>query len=117
MTMEKSLPPVQYLINEAGQRTGVVLNWESYQALQQASHAADPDLLIGLSQPELQALGAGMLAAPHQERLNILQEHQREGQLSADEARELDDLLERIDSMNTLKARARYTLQHLAAAV
>ena len=114
--MEKAHAPVQYLVNEDGRRTGVVLDWESYQALQQASRAADPDLLVGLSEPELQALGTGMLAAPHQERLNVLLERNREGRLSADEARELDGLLERIDSMNTLKARACYTLQHLGAA-
>ena len=113
--MEKILAPVHYIVSEDGERTGVVLDWESYQALQQASRAADAEVLVGLSESELQALGAGMLAAPHQERLNALLERNRAGELDADEARQLDDLLERIDSMNTLKARARYTLQRLGA--
>ena len=113
--MEKALAPVQYIVSEDGQRTGVVLDWESYLALQQASRAADPEMLVGLNESELQALGAGMLATPHQERLSALLERNREGRLNTDEARELDSLLERIDSMNTLKARARYTLQHLGA--
>jgi hypothetical protein len=113
--MEKALAPVQYLVSEDGQRTGVVLDWGSYLALQQAIGAADPDMLVGLSESELQALGTGMLAAPYQERLSALLERNRAGRLNADEARELDALLERIDSMNTLKARASYTLQHLGA--
>jgi len=114
--MEKELSPVQYLVSEDGQRTGVVLDWESYQALQQASSAADADRLVGLSESELQALATGMLVALHQERLETLLQRNREGALTADEARELDGLLERIDSMNTLKARARYTLQRLGVA-
>ena len=113
--MEKALAPVQYLVSEDGQRTGVVLDWESYLALQQASRAADPEMLVGLNESELQALGAGMLATPHQEGLSALLERNREGRLNTDEARELDSLLERIDSMNTLKARASYTLRHLGA--
>ncbi len=114
--MEKNHAPLQYLVSEDGRRTGVVLDWESYQALQRASHTTDPELLVGLSEAELEALSAGVLAAPHQERLTALLERQRDGQLSAVEARELDNLLERVDSMNTLKARARYTLQQLGTA-
>jgi len=114
--MEKTHASLQYLVSEDGRRTAVVLDWESYQALQQASHAADPELLIGLSEAELEALSAGVLAVPHQERLTALLQSNRDGQLSADEAHELDSLLERVDSMNTLKARARYTLQQLGTA-
>ena len=114
--MEKAHAPIQYLVSEDGQRTGVVLDWEAYQALQQASHTTDPEMLIGLSEAELQALSAGVLAPPHQERLTALLEANREGRLGPDDARELDSLLERLDSMNMLKARARYTLQHLGLA-
>lgn len=114
--MDNTLTSVQYLVNEDGQRTGVVLDWESYQALQRANRPADPHVLVGLSESELQSLAAGMLAAPHQERLTALLQINRDGQLNTDEASELDSLLERIDSMNVLKARARYTLEHLAVA-
>ena len=114
--MEKTLAPVQYLVSEDGQRTGVVLDLETYEALQQANRPTDSDTLPGLSKPELQSLATGMLAAPHQEKLDALLERNREGKLGADETRELDHLLELIDSMNVLKARARHTLEQLALA-
>ncbi|OGO41140.1 MAG: hypothetical protein A2Z04_08935 [Chloroflexi bacterium RBG_16_57_9] len=108
-------PPVQYLVREDGQRTGVVLEWEDYQTLQ-AALSSDPDLLIGLSEHELQALAEGILSTHHQERLNELLQRNREGALSAGEEQELDRLLEHVDYMNTLKARAMYTLQRVSPA-
>ncbi len=114
--MDKTLAAVQYLVSEEGQRTGVVLDWETYQALQQANRPADADMLIGLSEPELQSLAAGMLAAPHQEQLEALLQRNRAGELNAEETRALDDVLGLVDSMNMLKTRARYTLEHLTRA-
>ena len=116
--MEKPFvpPPVQYIVEESGQRTGVVLGWEDYQAFQVALRTAfspDPDLLVGISEPELQVLAEGILSPRYQERLNELLQRNREGALSDDEEQELDLLLEHIDHMNTLKARAPYTLQWL----
>jgi len=73
----------------------------------------DSDLLIGLSEIELNALSKGMLAVEHQERLNALLERNREQTLTAGEAEELDRYLEQIDTLNILKARARLTVQHL----
>jgi len=109
--------PVQYLVEENGQRTGVVLSWEDYQNLQ-AVFSTDPDLLVGLDETELQVLAKGMLSAPHQERLAELLQRNREAKLSPSEQTELDRLLEYVDSMNILKARAIYTLQQqLGAAV
>jgi len=109
--------PVQYLVEEDGQRTGVVLSWEDYQNLQ-AALSTDPDLLVGLDETELQVLAEGMLSAPHQERLDELLQLNREAKLSPSEQTELDRLLEYVDSMNVLKARAIYTLQQqLGAAV
>lgn len=104
--------PVQYLVEENGQRTGVVLSWEDYQNLQ-AAVSTDPDLLVGLDETELQVLAEGMLSAPHQKRLDELLQLNREARLSPSEQIELDRLLEYIDSMNALKARAIYTLQQL----
>jgi hypothetical protein len=102
--------PIRYLVEENGQRVGVVLTWEDYQSLQ-AALSEDPDLLPGLSEVELQALAEGMLSSSHQERLDELLRRNREGKLSVAEERELDRLLELVDSMNVLKARAMYTLQ------
>jgi hypothetical protein len=77
------------------------------------SSSPDPDLLVGISKPELQVLAEGMLSSRHQEQLNELLQRNREQGLSRDEENEMDLLLERVDSMNTLKARAMYTLQWL----
>jgi hypothetical protein len=114
--MERTLVPVQYIVEEDGQRTGVVMGWEDYQAFQTVlltSSSPDPDLLVGIGKPELQVLAEGMLSSQHQERLNELLQLNREQGLSSDEEHELDLLIERVDSMNNLKARAIYTLQWL----
>jgi hypothetical protein len=115
--MEKTLmpSPIQYLVREDGQRTGVVLRWEDYQALQ-AVFSTGADLLVGLSRPELHGLAEGILSSPYRERLDELLQRNREGRLSADEEHELDRLLEQVDYVNTLKARAMYTLQQLGKA-
>lgn len=105
-------PQVQYIVNDQGRRTAVVLKWEDYQSLQ-ARISTDPDLLVGLDESELQALAEGMLSPSHQERLTSLLQHHREGKLSKDEEDELDQLLVHVDSMNILKARALRTLQQL----
>jgi hypothetical protein len=102
--------PVQYLVEADGQRTGVVLSWQDYQNLQ-ARFTTDPDLLVGLSETELKALAEGVLSSPHQERLSQLLQLNQTDPLGADEEAELDRLLDYIDSMNVLKARAQYTLQ------
>jgi hypothetical protein len=108
-------PQVQYIVNDDGQRTAVVLKWEDYQSLR-ARISPDSDLLVGLSESELQALAEGMLSPSHQERLDELLQRNRKGALSDDEERELDQLLAHVDSMNILKARALRTLQWLGEA-
>lgn len=108
----KQAKPVEYLVSEDGQRRGVVLTWEDYEALTSQANA-DPDLLYSLSEAELTALAQGMLASPNQERLQQLLERNRQGRLGVDEARELDELIDYVDQMNALKARATLTLQRL----
>lgn len=110
--MEATLAPkpIQYLVEEDGQRVGVVLRWEDYQKLC-VTYPADPDLLVGLSDAELQALADSVLVSRQQDRLSDLLRRNHDEGLSADEERELDRLLERVDQMNVLKARAMYTLQ------
>ena len=105
-------PQLQYIVNDQGQRTAVVLQWEDYQSLQ-ARLSSDPDLLVGLTEPELRALAEGMLSPSHQERLADLLQRNREDHLGKDKKDELDQLLARVDSMNFLKARALRTLQRL----
>jgi len=98
------------LVEEDGKRVGVVLSWKEYQELC-AIRSHDPELLVGLSEAELEILADSMLAPRLQERLSHLLQLNREGELSADEERELDRLLEQVDQMNLLKARAMYTLR------
>jgi len=86
---------------------GVVSSWKDYQEL--CPH--DPELLVGLSDAELEILAESMLTLHLQERLNHLLHLNREDNSSAKEQQELDQLLERVDQMNVLKARAMYTLQ------
>ncbi len=106
-------PAIEYLTRPDGQRTGVVLRWEDYQTLR-AYVPADPDVLMNLSGPELQALAEGMLSSPHQQRLGELLRRNRVGTMSSAEEAELDRLLEHVDHMNVLKARAQYTLHRAA---
>ena len=97
---------VEYLVKEDGQRMGVVLRWEDFLALQ-AMLPADPDLLAGLSEPELTVLADGMLSSRYQTRLDVLLQRNRNDELSPAEEQELSALLEHVDYMDLLKARAR----------
>jgi hypothetical protein len=70
----------------------------------------DSELLVGLSIEELEALADSLLAPAAQARLDDLLVRQKEKLLSADEERQLDGLLQRVDQLTILKTRARYTL-------
>jgi hypothetical protein len=70
----------------------------------------DPELLVGLSFEELEALADSLLAPSAQTRLDELLERQKQKQLSVHEEKDLDGLLRRIDYLTVLKTRARYTL-------
>ena len=85
-------PQVQYIVNDEGKRTAVVLGLEDYQSLQ-ARASPDPDLLTGLDQSELRALAEGMLSSVHQNRLAELLQANRERRLDETERKELDRLL------------------------
>lgn len=98
--------PTQYLTDKEGQPVGVVLSYEAYQAWRN-----DTDLLLGLDREELQLLAQGLLASENQLRLTALLDKNRQESLGEEEARELDALLEQVDRLNLLKARAQYTLQ------
>jgi hypothetical protein len=72
----------------------------------------DPEILIGLSTGELEALADSLLAPSAQARLDELLSRNTQSQLVASEVSELDRLLERVDQLTVLKTRAKYTLQH-----
>ena len=70
----------------------------------------DEDLLSNISPAELHALSAIALAQPLQTQLSDLLDRNSENQLSPEDLIQLDRILEQVDQLNLLKARARYTL-------
>ena len=74
------------------------------------------ELLVGLSDDELQALADSILPPSAQARLDDLVERNAENQLTADEQDELDRLLARVDQLTILKTRARYTRRQRSGA-
>ena len=74
----------------------------------------DPELLVGLTEEELEALADGLLSPSAQGRLNSLLERNAEGALAGAERAELDRLLEQVDQLTILKTRARFTLKRHA---
>ena len=76
----------------------------------------DPEVLVGLSEDELEALADCQLSPPTQGRLDELLERNTAGHLGTDEQIELDRLLAMVDQLTILKTRARYTLARQAGA-
>ena len=101
--------PLRYITNEQGERVGVLLDVEEYRRLVNPP-VTDSDLLVGLSQAELQALAQSVLAPVDQAHLDDLLARHAEKEISAHELAQLDRLLEQVDQLNILKTRARYTL-------
>jgi hypothetical protein len=101
----------RYITNEQGERVGVLLDLEEYHQLTRSS-PPDPELLVGLSEAELQALAQSSLAPAEQSRLDNLLARNADAQLSEMEQAELDRLLHHVDQLTILKTRARYTLAH-----
>jgi len=102
---------VQYVTDEDGKRVGVLLDVQSYQ--QMLVGVDDPDLLPGLSRDELVALAETKLTSGDQDRLEYLLAANKSQTISEAETEELDAILERIDYLNIIKARALYTLQQM----
>jgi len=76
----------------------------------------DVEILIGLSEEELEALADSVLAPSAQAHLDELLDRNSQGQLSPAENAELDHLLARVDQLTVLKTRAKYTLGQKAGA-
>jgi hypothetical protein len=77
---------------------------------------SDPELLLGMSDEELEALAECKLSPSGQSRLDELLDGNTSHRLSAAEEAELDHLLSQVDHLSILKARARLTLSRRAAA-
>jgi hypothetical protein len=109
---------LRYITNDRGERVGVLLDVEEYRRLVSPTER-DRELLVGLSQAELDALAHSALAPVEQARLDDLLARHADSQLTAEELAEVDRFLEQIDQLTLLKTRARYTLacQHEPASV
>ncbi len=103
---------VQYLTNNQGERIGVLLDLDTYHKLMNQS-VVDSELLTNLSIDELQALADIKLSTSTQTELNDLLARNSDNQLSNNESEILDSLLTKVDQLNILKTRARYSLNHL----
>jgi hypothetical protein len=101
---------IQYVTNQQGERVGVLLDLETYHRLVNTA-TSDEELLTDLSFEELQALANSQLATAEQAQLGELLAQNVAGQLSVDATERLDRLLARVDNLNVLKTRAKYTLQ------
>jgi hypothetical protein len=76
----------------------------------------NPEILVGLSIPEMEALADSLLAPAAQHRLDELLALSKVKQLNSDDVSALDSLLSKIDQLTILKARARLTLDKQRAA-
>ncbi|MGB0561084.1 MAG: hypothetical protein ACPGVO_04685 [Spirulinaceae cyanobacterium] len=101
---------VQYITDENGQRLGVMLDITTYEQLTHPL-ASDSECLLNISAAELHAFANLELALNTQHTLNTLLSKNNQAQLTEAESQTLDQLLEQIDQLTLLKARARYTLQ------
>jgi len=79
------------------------------------TNSSNPEVLVGLSIPELEALADSLLAPAAQQRLDELLALRKEKQLAVSEGPMLDALLTKVDQLTILKARARLTLDQQRA--
>lgn len=70
------------------------------------------NILPNVSVAGLKALADAMLVPKTHAKLDDLLARNAEGELSESELHELDSIIEQIDELNLLKARADYTLRH-----
>lgn len=114
LTESAMVQDVRYVTDELGERVAVLLDLATYQRLM-ATHN-DPELLTGLNHEELVVLAESALSIDAQSQLHNLLSQNAEGELVAEDLATLNQLLARVDDLNLLKARARYTLQQLNSA-
>lgn len=107
---QQNVMSLQYITDQQGEKVGVVLDITTYNRL---TSNTDPDLLQGLSIPELEALAESKLTTDSQQQLSDMLARNSENILSNNELAKLDQLLLRVDQLNILKTRARYTLKSI----
>jgi hypothetical protein len=88
----------------------VVIDEQTYEALVN-SRNPDPLLLRDLTLEQLKALAEGKLTTDVQAQMNGLIQKEKTGQATSEESAALSKLLHQLDQLDTLKAKAFYTLK------
>lgn len=104
---------IQYVTNTQGDRVGVLLDVETYQRLLQQCQIEDPELLLNFSREELKVLAECKLVPEEQAQIDQILERNALRQLSDSEVERLDAVLKKVEYLNKLRSRAKYTLQKL----
>jgi hypothetical protein len=103
----------RFLTNDKGQ-VEVVLDVATYERLLR-SQSSDPKLLRDLTREQLEALAKGTLTTSEESKLHQLVEKKKKEGLTPEETVRLDELLEQVDQLALVKARAMYTLHTMQA--
>lgn len=75
------------------------------------------NILPNVGTAGLRALADAMLVPKHQTQLDDLLDRNADGKLTDEEREQLDLLIEQVDELNLLKARAEFTLRHQEDAI
>lgn len=78
--------------------------------LKEVEAASSLSPLLGMSESELEALADAVVAPERQQQIEDLLAFNREGAMTAEQGVTLDNLIDEVDQVALLKARALYTL-------
>jgi hypothetical protein len=98
----------RFLKNNEGQ-VEVILDVATYERLLR-SQSPDPKLLRDLTREQLEALAKSTLTTSEESSLHALIEKKKTRGLTPEETLQLGELLEQVDQLALVKARALYTL-------
>jgi hypothetical protein len=102
----------RFLTNNQGQTTEVVLDVSTYERLL-SSQSSDPKVLRDFSREQLEALAKSTLTTTEENTLHGLVEKKKTEGLTQDEEAQLGKLLEQVDQLALVKAKALYTLHNM----
>jgi hypothetical protein len=109
--LNSAMQEPRFLTNQQGQ-VEVVLDVATYERLVR-SQSSDPKLLRDLSREQLEALAKSTLTTVEESTLHSLVEKKKAQGLTAEETKQLGVLLEQVDQLALVKARALYTLHKM----
>ncbi len=102
----------RFLTNDRGEPVEVILDLDTYKKLVE-SRVQDPKILRDLSREQLKALAEGHLTTERETMVHDLLEKKKTSALDLAESELLSSLLEQVDQLALLKARAMYTLHQM----